>query len=156
MKMKYALLTSAMMAVGMVGVASAGGPPPPAVACNDDPVEVCMNGDLVEVELKCQGPDELAEELYVDGGLWTMYGGPADWGVYVALFLEVEGDGDELLKFLCAVNGYHDLTKTEGKCTEQEKGPTKGNKNHDKGGFDGYAVDYELKTVVEDSPACAD
>ena len=141
MKMKYTLLTGAMMALGMAGTASAGAPATPTVACNDDPnsVEVCLNGDLVEVEIKCQGGTFDTED-----GIWV-----DEYSTFLGDFNVAVDVGST---WLCSATGWHDLKKTEGKCTDQLKGPTKGNKNHSP--WTGYAVEYEIKTLVEDATAC--
>lgn len=144
MKMKSVLIASAMMAIGVSGVAFAGnGAPHPTVECNDDPYETCIGEDLVEVELKCT--DEYEGGIWLGDDLVDLLA-YEKWELDIDWALGVQDDG-----YVCGALGWHDLLKTEGKCTEQAKGPTN---PKSKSKHKGTAVKYKIKTI--DVGGCED
>ena len=106
------------------------------LACND-------NDDLYSVKLNC---DNLTGAI--SGNLTFTSGDPATFVVSIA-----DANGA-----ICNIEGDIDSPKTDGKCTNQSKGPNKQtgnghgqNQNHD---TSGVQVDYEIELEEVDSDYC--
>jgi hypothetical protein len=132
---------------GFAGSALAGAPdfPDVDVDCDTSSLACDNNYDLYSVKLNC---DNLVADIV--GDLTFMPGDPPMFDLAIA-----ENDGaDEV----CNVSGDIDSPKTDGKCTNQNKGPNKTtgngqgqNQSHD---TSGKQVDYEIELEEEDSDYC--
>ena len=125
----FGLALSTTLSAGVVPA------PPPDVLCNES-VSVCLEGDLIDVDVRCVGPEDLfSGGVYIPGSDTPFHG----------VFWYDEN-------YVCELSGYLDSPKTEFKCTTAANGPAKpGKKGYD---ADDVTVEVEMKRVEEDSWAC--
>ena len=101
MKQTLSFIFAAMMAIGLVGTASAGGPPG-SIDCGDE-IELCHNDFLWEISYKCEFPWE-------DDGSFVSLGDSA----FRLAADEFEGRGD--CRFDADIESDDDVEKYEVKC----------------------------------------
>ena len=141
---KFILLSLCCFGIGLTTTVAADVEPPTSLDCDGGSDFLCAGPGLFEVEVRCEGPDEIFSgevELYVD----TQFGPPLP--AFTTDFMYGS-------QYICFLGGILDMPKTEIKCTTAEN--SSGKKDQENTESSDITVEVQLIPVESPSADCPD